>query len=92
MRKLVIVSLVLVIVLVLSTSVAFANPGNAPGAGDVTDVANVAAGENPPLGADRESGGLLNNQTGNPAIGKVFEVIIAHHPLCDLHDDAGNHP
>ncbi|MEX0617030.1 MAG: hypothetical protein WD231_04465 [Candidatus Woykebacteria bacterium] len=65
----------------------FANPSSAPGAGDATDIANVATGENPPLGASG-TGGLLNNEAGNPAIGSVFAKIIEHNPLCDIHDDS----
>ena len=91
MKKIVIVVAILVVVFTMSVSVAFANPPDAPGAGDEGDRANQAAGENPPLGADRATGGVLNNFDGNPAIGNVFAKIIEHHPLCDLHNDLGDH-
>ena len=81
MRKLVhllaVLSLVTVL-LALSVGVAFANPADAPGAGDPTDTANVATGQNPNIA-------LVGTPAEEKSAADILAINVLHVPVCGGH-------
>jgi len=81
MRKKLLSAMVLALVLSLMfVGTAFANPGDAPGAGDEGDTANQATGQDPALdgllNSLDKSGGKNGNGAGN---------FVEHSPVCAIH-------
>lgn len=92
MRKLLLVLAIATAIVMLPATAAMANPGSAPGAGDPTDVANVATvaafgdGSDVP-GPHHE--GVSNNPNFGPHHGSFHSVT--NNPACAGHAPLGDH-
>ena len=96
LKHLVILTAVMAL-MIMTASIALAHPGDAA-AGDETDTANQAAGEDPPAfsNSGKGNGGLWGNpatadsENGSFTSGTGQDAMwmqIVHNPLCSAHDD-----